>query len=62
LIVRGVLLALGAMALPLVSSQPTVLWLAFAIALAGETMGRYLFFVSAVPKHPAAPYLGSEAA
>ena len=35
---------------------------AFLLALAGETLGRYLFFVSAVPKHLAAPYLGSEAA
>jgi hypothetical protein len=25
-------------------------------------LGRYLFFVCAVPKHLAAPYLGSEAA
>jgi formate dehydrogenase iron-sulfur subunit len=62
LIARGFLLALGAMALPLLSSHPTVLWLSFAIALGGELVGRYLFFVSAVPKHPAAPYLGSEAA
>ena len=28
------------------------------LALAGEMLGRYLFFVSAVPKHMAAPYLG----
>jgi len=61
-IARGLLLALGAMALPLFSTRPIVLWLAFGIALAGETIGRYLFFVSAVPKHAAAPYLGSEAA
>ena len=62
LIARGVLLALGAIALPLFTSQPIVLWLAFRLALAGEILGRYLFFVSAVPKHLAAPYLGSEAA
>jgi DMSO reductase anchor subunit/ferredoxin len=62
LIARGVLLALGAIALPLFTSQPAVLWVAFALALASETTGRYLFFVSAVPKHLAAPYLGSEAA
>jgi Fe-S-cluster-containing dehydrogenase component/DMSO reductase anchor subunit len=61
-IARGVLLALGAVALPLFSSRPLALWLAFAIVLTGETIGRYLFFVSAVPKHAAAPYLGSEAA
>jgi DMSO reductase anchor subunit len=59
---RGALLALGAIALPLSLSTPFVWWAAFLLALAGETIGRYLFFVSAVPKHLAAPYLGSEAA
>ena len=59
---RNVLLALGAIALPLFTSQAMALWLAFVLALAAETIGRYLFFVSAVPKHLAAPYLGSEAA
>lgn len=62
LIARGVLLALGSVALPLFTDRPAVLWLAFALTLAGELLGRYLFFVSAVPKHMAAPYLGSEAA
>jgi Fe-S-cluster-containing dehydrogenase component/DMSO reductase anchor subunit len=62
LIARGTLLALGAIALPLFTSQAAVIWIAFVLALAGETIGRYLFFVSAVPKHLAAPYLGSEAA
>jgi len=62
LIARGVLLAAGAIALPLFTSHAAVLWAAFALALASETIGRYLFFVSAVPKHLAVPYLGSEAA
>ncbi len=62
LLTRGGLLALGAIALPLYSAQPLVLWIAFASTLASETLGRYLFFVSAVPKHMTAPYLGSEAA
>jgi Fe-S-cluster-containing dehydrogenase component/DMSO reductase anchor subunit len=61
-IARGVLLALGAIALPLFTSNAVVLWIAFGLALAGEIVGRYLFFASAVPRHPAAPYLGSEAA
>jgi DMSO reductase anchor subunit len=61
-IMRGILLALGAIGLPLFTSNPVVLWLALALALAAETIGRYLFFVSAVPKHLVAPYLGSEAA
>jgi DMSO reductase anchor subunit len=62
LIARGVLLALGAIALPLFTSAPAALWAALGLALAAETIGRYLFFVSAIPKHLAAPYLGSEAA
>jgi Fe-S-cluster-containing dehydrogenase component/DMSO reductase anchor subunit len=62
LIARGVLLAAGAIALPLFSSHPAVVAAGFALTLAGELAGRYLFFVSAVPKHAAAPYLGSEAA
>jgi DMSO reductase anchor subunit len=61
-IARGVLLALGAIALPLFAPQPIVLWCALTLTLAAETIGRYLFFVSAVPKHLVAPYLGSEAA
>jgi DMSO reductase anchor subunit len=61
-IARGALLALGAMAMPLYSSSPIALWLACLLALAGEIVGRYLFFVSAVPKHLAAPYFESEAA
>jgi Fe-S-cluster-containing dehydrogenase component/DMSO reductase anchor subunit len=41
-----------------------VLIAALALALAGEILGRYLFFVSVVPKHLAAPYIAaaSEAA
>jgi len=62
LLTRGVLLALGAIALPLFTVNPLALWIAFALALGSEILGRYLFFVSVVPKHMAAPYLGSEAA
>jgi Fe-S-cluster-containing dehydrogenase component/DMSO reductase anchor subunit len=72
---RGVLLALGGMALPLAAvgvmgadRTPLVVQLAMAAALVlavgGEILGRYLFFVSVVPKHMAAPYVAaaSEAA
>ena len=69
LLIRGVLLALGAIALPLLvsgsgASPVLVMALALALALGGEILGRYLFFVSVVPRHMAAPYLaaGSEAA
>ncbi len=62
LLARGVLLALGAIAVPLFTVNPLALWVAFLLALGGEILGRYLFFVSVVPKHMSAPYLGSEAA
>ena len=37
---------------------------AIVLALTGELLGRYLFFVTVVPKHMTTPYLpmGSEAA
>jgi DMSO reductase anchor subunit len=61
---RGALLAIGGIMFPLLAQGAFLLWVAFVIALAGELLGRYLFFVSVVPKHMAAPYLelGSEAA
>jgi DMSO reductase anchor subunit len=69
LLVRGALLAAGAVVLPLVvgasgSAPVVVMALALLLALAAEILGRYLFFVSVVPRHMAAPYLaaGSEAA
>jgi DMSO reductase anchor subunit len=62
LVVRGGSLALGAIALPLATAHPAALWLAFTLALGAEVLGRYLFFVSVVPRHMAAPYFGIEAA
>jgi formate dehydrogenase iron-sulfur subunit len=61
---RGVLLALGGVVLPLLATTTPMLWLALILALGGELLGRYLFFVSVVPKHMATPYveMGSEAA
>jgi DMSO reductase anchor subunit len=77
-IARSVLLTAGAIVLPLVvvgrsavvhgGGQAPYATVAMAIALAlslgGEILGRYLFFVSVVPKHMTAPYVvvGSEAA
>jgi DMSO reductase anchor subunit len=60
---RSALLIIGGIVLPLFSDKPLVLASAFALALAGEIIGRYLFFVSVVPKNMAASYLaGREAA
>jgi DMSO reductase anchor subunit len=61
-ILRGALLVLGAIVLPLSTSHVAAGVLALAAALAAELLGRYLFFICAVPKHLAAPYVGSEAA
>lgn len=62
LVWRGVLLACGAIAIPLFSPTTLALCGGLLLALGGEILGRYLFFVTAVPKHMTAPYLGSEAA
>jgi DMSO reductase anchor subunit len=74
LLLRGLLLAVGGVVLPLVGPAeagpyvewegPYIWWSALLLALGGEILGRYLFFVSVVPKHLAAPYVApvSEAA
>lgn len=56
---RAGLLIIGAL-LPLFSQGRRLTSTAFALALAGEILGRYLFFVSVVPKNMAAPYLAAE--
>ena len=63
-IARGVLLALGGVVLPLVATGSGLMRTALLLTLAAEILGRYLFFVTVVPKHMASPYLqiGSEAA
>ncbi len=65
LVLRGILLAVGAIALPMLATglpegQGRLLMLgALLVALAAELIERYLFFVSVVPKHLAAPYIAS---
>ncbi len=65
LVLRGILLAIGAIALPLLAtgfpdgSGRLLLLGALLVALAAELIERYLFFVSVVPKHLAAPYIAS---
>ena len=62
-VTRCILLALGGVVLPLLSNGAG--WwggasgaaIALALAGSGELLGRYLFFVSVVPRHMAAPYL-----
>ena len=57
LLLRGVLLALGGVVLPLAGAGAAVAGLSLVLAVGAEILGRYLFFVSVVPKHLAAPYI-----
>ncbi len=57
LLARGGLLIAGGIVLPLLSNRPLLLLAGFVLALAGEIIGRHLFFVSVVPKNMAASYL-----
>jgi Fe-S-cluster-containing dehydrogenase component/DMSO reductase anchor subunit len=66
-VLRGALLALGGLVLPLLAAGPQaprsagiVTVGALLLAVAGELLDRYLFFVSVVPTHMAAPYLALE--
>jgi DMSO reductase iron-sulfur subunit len=58
LLLRSALLLVGGIALPLSGSYPSR-FAALPLALAGEILGRYLFYVSVVPKNMAAPYLAA---
>jgi formate dehydrogenase iron-sulfur subunit len=58
-LIRGALLVLGGIILPLLEPSAFGAGACFAIALGGETLGRYLFFVSVVPKNMATSYLSA---
>jgi hypothetical protein len=58
-LLRGALLIAGGIAMPLLSSSHFGFAAAFLVALAGEILGRYLFYVSVVPKNMAASYVAS---
>lgn len=55
--VRGILLLSGGVLMPLFAPNIYGAYLALALALTGEILGRYLFFVTVVPKNMAASYL-----
>jgi formate dehydrogenase iron-sulfur subunit len=74
LLLRALLLALGAVALPLMTAGSPllrtvvvvvgtpvqlVMLASLILAVAAELLERYLFFVSVVPRHMAAPYIAS---
>lgn len=54
------ILAVAGIIIPLKTSLPAAVALAFALALAGEMLGRYLFFVSVVPKNIAAAFTSGD--
>jgi DMSO reductase anchor subunit len=54
---RSALLVLGGIVLPLFSSSATAAGVALGVIFCSELIGRYLFFVSVVPKNMAASYL-----
>lgn len=56
-VLRSALLILGGIVLPLLWPTPLVTCISLALALGAEILGRYLFFVSVVPKNMAASYL-----
>lgn len=62
LIMRSTLLVLGGIVLPLYSAGVGFLATGLAAAFFGEIVGRYLFFVSVVPKNMAASYLSNRKA
>ncbi|NOT25497.1 MAG: hypothetical protein HOP16_05280, partial [Acidobacteria bacterium] len=63
---RGLLLIAGGVVLPLLWGVPGWWggWVAalasLLLTLGSELLGRYLFFVSVVPRHMATPYLAME--
>lgn len=61
-LVRGALLVVGGIVLPLVAHRHLALYAALLTALLGEILSRYLFFVSVVPKNIAGSYIGAQEA
>ena len=56
---RAILLISGGIVLPLLTRSRVGALIALAVVLAGELLGRYLFFVSVVPKNMAATYVAA---
>jgi DMSO reductase anchor subunit len=59
-VIRLAVLADAGVVLPLIATRASIIAIAFAAALAGEWLGRYLFFVSVVPKNIAAAFTSGE--
>jgi DMSO reductase anchor subunit len=59
-VTRLAVLTVAGVLLPLMSTRGWIIAVAFAAALASEWLGRYLFFVSVVPKNIAAAFASGE--
>ena len=59
-VTRLAVLAVAGVVLPLISTRGWIIAVAFAAVLASEWLGRYLFFVSVVPKNIAAAFTSGE--
>jgi DMSO reductase anchor subunit len=59
-VTRLALLAVSGAVLPLIATHEGIVVAVFGAALAGEWLGRYLFFVSVVPKNIAAAFTSGE--
>jgi hypothetical protein len=62
LLLRIGILVLGAILSPPLASPGVAAGVVFAVALTGEWLGRWLFFVSVVPKNAAASFIRGSAA
>jgi formate dehydrogenase iron-sulfur subunit len=59
-VTRLAVLAVAGVVLPLIATHGSIVVIAFGAALAGEWLGRYLFFVSVVSKNIAAAFTSGE--
>ncbi|MGA2715990.1 MAG: DmsC/YnfH family molybdoenzyme membrane anchor subunit, partial [Bryobacteraceae bacterium] len=61
-VTRLLILIVAGIVIPTAGASPSLMRSAFLAALGGELLGRYLFFVSVVPKNIAAAFTGSRRA
>ena len=59
-VTRLALLVVAGILMPLLAPSGLAITLGFVLTLAGEWLGRYLFFVSVVPKNMAAAFTAGE--
>jgi DMSO reductase anchor subunit len=58
-VTRLLILIAAGIVIPMTGASPSLMGIAFVAALGGELLGRWLFFVSVVPKNIAAAFTGA---